>query len=364
MKICFFISNLLCGGAQRVVSILANRWVAQGNEVVIIYLHDTESAFQFDNKIRLIYLALNSLPKGWYVHRKAVRAFFKKENPDIIISFLEKANIVATSLMKPFNKQLIIISERNNPLTADCIKKNLLKKLLFFRFADKIVTQTENVTTYLTRRYFLSRRKCVVIPNPARKVEIYGTAPKIGPNTIIAMGRLAYQKGFDLLLMAFAHIIKKYPDWRLVIYGEGEERKSLEEQAKMMGIIKYVSFPGIVKDVFGVMKQAEIFVLSSRHEGMPNVLLEAMSSGCACVAYNCDYGPAELIDHEKSGLLVPVGDVNALVKSIQRLIANREERLLFCENAMKKARSFDEDVIFEKWDSLVKTLINTKKSAT
>jgi GalNAc-alpha-(1->4)-GalNAc-alpha-(1->3)-diNAcBac-PP-undecaprenol alpha-1,4-N-acetyl-D-galactosaminyltransferase len=148
-----------------------------------------------------------------------------------------------------------------------------------------------------------------------------------GEKNILAVGRLNRLKGFDRLIKAFSHLDQK--DWKLAIIGEGSERNNLENLIYDLNLEAYISMPGRTKAIEKWYKKSAIFVLSSRIEGFPNVLCEAMAYGCACVSFDCIAGPNEIITDKVDGYLVKNGDINALTAKMDFLINNSEEKIAF-----------------------------------
>jgi glycosyltransferase involved in cell wall biosynthesis len=150
---------------------------------------------------------------------------------------------------------------------------------------------------------------------------------------LVAVGRLTAQKGFDLLLDAFSNIAAAVPAWQLVIWGEGPERRDLERQVERLCLADRVRLPGLSEAPGSWVSTGSCFVLPSRYEGFPNVLLEAMRAGMAVVAFDCEYGPSELIEHERNGLLVANGDVRGLGQTLLRVMTNPSLRAYLAARA-------------------------------
>lgn len=192
--------------------------------------------------------------------------------------------------------------------------------------------------------------RLVAIPNPVqyRSTKACVDRPHDAPaRYILAVGRLHFQKGFDRLLYAFAGI--NDPDLFLVILGEGAERNALVELTHSLGIAKRVRLPGAVADTVPWYQHAICFVLSSRYEGWPNVLMEAMSNNCPVVSFNCRYGPSEIIEHGVCGLLVEEGDVDGLQKMITLLLLDIVLKETFSEQGIKRVGEFNISKIAEQW---------------
>jgi glycosyltransferase involved in cell wall biosynthesis len=194
------------------------------------------------------------------------------------------------------------------------------------------------------------------IPNTVRPLG----GPEVDPSTKVAvaagrLGRLG-QKGFDLLLAAWAQVAERHPDWRLVIHGEGELRPELESMTRELGLAGGVELPGAATDMGRAMAEGSVFVLSSRFEGFPLILLEAMSKGLACASFDCPTGPAEIIDHGGNGLIVPAEDVGALSRAIVELIEDERLRARLGSVARETAAEYEMAAIGPRWDQLLESL--------
>lgn len=356
MHIAFILSALGAGGAERVVSLIASHWAARGDTVTIIAFDAPEDPVyhEFDSRVRFVRLGaatqksagtsamFRSARRAWQL-RRALRRL----NPDRIISFLTKVNVL-TLLATIGSATPVIISERNN--LARQGMNGLWRRLAdaLYQRAAVIVMQTERSIACLPRN---ARDRALVIPNPLLRHETM--EPEAGARHLVAVGRLEAQKGFDLLISAFARISDLNPQWTLIIYGEGPERPVLEEQIRKERVDGRVLLPGLSAAPGGWVEHGSIFVLSSRFEGFPNVLGEAMAAGLAVVAFDCDFGPRDMISDGVDGILIPDGRVGALADALVRLMRDAPLRDRLGASAAQSAARFAPDRIIARWDAVV-----------
>lgn len=328
LHILFAVSYMKIGGSERVASLLCNEWVAQGNKVtlVITYQGFDPPEYPLDSRIKIIYLSssiyLSKIKLLNQLNRLlSLRNIVKELKPNIIISFITNVNI-AIILSTLWLKIPIIISERTNPKEDiyTSLEYRVIRRLLY-RFAKVLVVQTESLRTIFEK--YMPKRKIHIIPNPiVFPLPIY--EPKIHPENIVennkklllSVGRLEYEKGFDILIEAIGNIYSQFENWRFVILGEGSLRDKL-----MALIIRYrleskVLLPGKVGNIETWYKRADLFVMSSRYEGFPNALLEAMVYSIPVVTFDIP-GTREIIENFGSGWLVdPKSGALGLVKTL------------------------------------------------
>ena len=223
---------------------------------------------------------------------------------------------------------------------------------LYPRLDGLVVLTERDVERY---RALLGERPPVWrIPNSVQ--DIAPPFADMGTRTVLAAGRLKYQKAFELLIDAFAIVAPRHPDWELRILGHGHLRERLQAQVDALGLQEQVTLAGPTDDVPGEMARASIYALSSRFEGFPLVLIEAMSKGMAVAAFDCPTGPAELIDDHRNGLLVPAEDVPALAAAIAELIEDRELRERCGAGALETAREYTLEAVGRRWEAVLAEL--------
>lgn len=359
MKILFVISSLNPGGAERVMSNMANYWSSRARSVSLVTFSGNASFYPLNKNIKHIPIAIDRPSRSGLDLltinlRKAValREVFNLEKPDIIISFMVQANLISIIAAIGMNIPLIV-SERT---TIDySIKKQwrLLRRILYQRASTVVLLSSYDYSQYT----FLKNK--LIIQNPisleccANNFEIHERA-----KIILGVGRLDVIKGFDMLIKAFSLI--KLPDWKLVLVGDGPERAKLEDLARTNNISDKVIFEGVKNNVHDYYSQSSIFVLSSRMEGFPNALCEAMSHGLACVSFNCRTGPADIVTDGDDGFLVEPENTEQLAQKIKLLASNQTLRETMGNSAKNIREKLNIDTIMTKWDNLTKTMIEHK----
>lgn len=356
MKIVFVVSSLQSGGAERVVSLLANGLAQKGYCVEIICLNKHQIFYKIDDKVNISFITAPSQSSniiyGIFKNLRNVLRLahsFKINSPDIIVSFITKVNILSI-IANAFLRKPIIISERANPQMDPIGPILRTLRFIFYRTADRLVVQTDHAKSYF-QNFGVSQNK---IGNPVNGFNNYN-APKTSPKIMLGVGRLSKEKGFDLLIEAFH--AAQLQDWKLWIVGDGVERNDLENKVKSLGLTEKVVFWGKREDVGWFYQNAGIFVLPSRHEGFPNSLLEAMSSKLPVIAFNCNYGPSEIITNGDNGILIEAENVVLLAKELKNLATNDQLREKLAEKAVKITQTYNSKKIVSDWEILIKQLI-------
>ena len=248
----------------------------------------------------------------------------------------------------------MVISERNQPERPGLGRFTPFMRRVTYPFAAALVVQTEVMAAWARARF---RLPVHVLPNPVRLPSWQATAQDhAGATTIVAAGRLVRQKGFDILVESFAQIAQSHPAWTLVIYGEGPERASLEAQIRVLGLSGRVSLPGVTSDMPGALTRAGLFVLSSRYEGYPNVLVEALAASCPVVATDCPGAVAEILGGGEYGLLVPPEDKQALAAALTRAISDQGLRGGLSAQAREAVSGLDVGIVGRRWLALFESL--------
>ena len=357
MKILYVISSLGTGGAEKILVEQANYFNRKGYTVTIVIFNKDKVFYKLDSAIKI--LTLTYIPSNFFFFKYLqiiftmivrLKQVFIRENPDVIISFITKTNIYSTIAAK-LAKKIIILSEHTN------YKRNAYDTLGFMR---RIVYPYANAVVVLTnydKGMYKFLDNVYVVNNPLVLTNEHDNIIK--EKIILGVGRLIDLKGFDNLLKAFSAL--KAPEWKLIIIGEGPNRQILEKLALELSIQDKVEFPGVVTDVEKYYKQASIFVLSSKIEGFPNALCEAMGYGCPSISFDCLTGPGEIITNYEDGILVEPNNVTELTEAIQKVIDDKNLQNYLSTNSKKIIKRLDINRIMQRWINLIKDVKNHVK---
>ena len=353
MKIMFCISSLSKGGAERVISILTNKLIEE-NEIEIIVNTKLNTAYKFDKKIKILELDkkihTNPLLKNM-VRIKLIKKELEEEKPDIILTFLPMPSFRILYANRKL-KIPIIVADRNDPKQEykSFIYKFLMKWL--YPKADGFVFQTNEQKEYFKKEI---QEKSTIIFNPIKEeFLVEENNKKERENVIVSVGRLVEQKNQKLLINAFSKIAKKYPEYKLKIFGEGNLREELQKQIDDLNMKSKIHLCGVCDNIREQLEKAQIFVLPSNYGGMPNALIEAMALGCSVISTDCPCGgPRELIKNNENGILVPVNNEQELCNKIEYLIRNEEKAKIMGENAKKIKEKLNPNNILEQWENYI-----------
>ena len=368
MRVTLIIHALGGGGAERVMSIIANYWASQRWDITLIVLVDpTEPSFyHLDPRIELKSLGVAedsanlfmAIANTWR-RVKTLRREIVASKPDVTISFMNSVNVY--NIWACWNLNIpTIVSEHTYPGANDAgrIWQFLMKK--FYRYADVVTVLTQNAVPFYPPA---SGYQTIVMPNPIATPEPDISIERLLPTpSLISVGRLDPRKGFDLLFRAFDQIRDRHPDWQLTILGEGEIRSELEQLRSELKLEDCVHLPGAVKNVSEYLHQADLFVMSSRVEGFPMALCEAMACGLATITTDCLSGPSDIINSGVNGLLVPSQDVNALAMGLDALMSDPVKRQQLAQNAPQVLDRFGLEQVMVLWSEAVEQAISHRKS--
>lgn len=352
-RIIFIISDLGSGGAQRVIVTLSNYWVDMGFHVSILTLENKNSFYELDQRIfleqnknqRVDILGASLLKKILSNFKKIqnIRDVYGKYPNGIFISFIDRTNILSLIANIGLGRRLVVSERGNLSTTFLPFTWKFLRRMLYGK-AYLQIAQTKGVINEYVK-FGIPTKNVATISNPlSLRDSPLNNTPK--ENMLLAVGRLHVDKGFEDLIVAYR---QSGVTWPLYILGEGDERARLEKLISEFCLSNAVFLLGNIGDIANFYKRASIFILSSKTEGMPNVLLEAMEFGCACISSNCAYGPSEIIDDKVDGILYDVGNTLSLSKAIKELVDSKETITRLASNAKKKASFYSIESVSNKW---------------
>lgn len=350
MRIAFLIPGLKGGGAERFTVNITNTLCENpNNEIYLITGERKTGEYKTKKKIHRVILLSGSLIRDLC----RVRHYLKVNSIDVCVGIDIYANLIL-SINNINLMTTTVLSERTAPNHMPYSRLVKFLRKIFFCRADYYVFQTNDARSFYSRSI---QQRSIVIPNPVKE----GLPKRIEPikKEVVAVGRLDKVKNYELLLRAFKDIHKRYPDYKLRIFGDGNQKKHLVELSKNLAIDKNVVFEGFSSNVHNQIAHSDIFVMTSDLEGMPNSLIEAMTMGFPVISTDCPVGaPREMIGENENGLLIPIGDKCSLVRSINQLISDRELNRTLGKKAEKKSREYSIDIIKSKWEDVLSKMIS------
>jgi glycosyltransferase involved in cell wall biosynthesis len=365
MKLLLFIHSLSSGGAERALVTLANSWAAKGWRLSVVTIASSDSDFySLHPSIERYCLDLAGDSSGpvqalWSNWRRmvALRRLLRQCKPDVALGFMANANILlALSAARVKGVLAIGVEQVHPPRHPIGAAWEALRRWSYGKLTA-VIALTEASGTWLANH--TAARRVRVIPNPlAWPME--EIAPVVAPDSVgragrlrlLSVGRLVPQKGFDLLIKAFAICADMFPQWELVIVGEGPLREQLSEQIEGLGLDDRIFLPGRVGNIGAWYEQAHAYVMSSRFEGLGNVLIEAMGHGLPAVSFDCETGPGEIIKHGIDGLLVRPEDIDALAEAMAMLMVDERLRARLGKKAVEARHRCSLETVERQWNSV------------
>lgn len=398
------------GGTQKVVTTLANEWNRRGKNITVVTIYDHKDDYMLDKGIKriklnelegkesifdLIYLKLESLSNkikeykllyllvlpiqfklrtkgfkkyiqkyykqkkkqaGPYLHvvnrSKALRGIIKSENPSVVLSFIGSTNIL-TIIGSKFLGKRVVISERNDPAIQRLNHPYELLRPYIYKHASVVTANTNGALNYMKK--YVPGNKLVYVPNPL-DISVSNNGYRAINKTksyVLCVGRLHHQKAYDVLLKAFKEVSVKLDNWYLIILGKGELKSELHQMAEDLGLSNRIEWKGQVSNPQKYYEMADIYTLPSRHEGMSNSLLEAMSFGLPVIVSDACHGSLDIVQHNETGVVVPVEDHMALASAILRLANNESLRKSLGEAAEKTVTRFSIPNVLKTWEQVL-----------
>lgn len=362
-RLTLVVPSLAFGGAEHVVAKMAGYWAARGDAVTVITLAGSSGdTYSLDPAVTRVALDLVRESRGPIRaiannmgRVRKLRGAIACSSPDAVISFTDRMNVLTLLACQPL-KVGTVVSERIDPARQEIGRAWSWLRRRTYPNARALVVQTERVRRQMSD--VMRGGRIYVIPNyveaPPRLNRSEPTGDPSAVRWIVAMGRLAPQKGFDLLIEAFSRIAVRRPQWSLRIMGEGPARHDLERQVTANGLSNRIVLSGWEREPATVLQQCDLFVLSSRFEGFPNALLEAMACGLASVSFDCDSGPAEIVRNEIDGILVPAENIASLASALERLIVDESLRRRLGSEAAHVTERFGVEPYYARWEAVLR----------
>lgn len=368
MKIAFVIATMRAGGAERVAATLSAAWIEAGHSVQIITFEPvgTQPFYSLPAEIELQQLGLiqdsrNILSAIFKNIRRviALRRALRNSKPDVTLAFITETNVLTllANLRAPWPT---LVTEHIHPQFHRLGKFWEFLRRLSYPYADMVVVLTTNIAEWMRKEIGGEPR---VLQNPVARA---GLHTKVFDRTresfqLIAVGRLAHQKGYDFLIDAFARAVPAIPQWTLTIYGDGPERASLEQRIASYSMTDLIHLAGVTKDISAVYNQADAVVHAARYEGYPMVIAEALAAGKPIIAVDSPGAARELLGDGRYGVLTPSGDVNALASALVEVLSDRGRLESMAATASEAVSENDVGFIAEKWLKLFDEAVAKRK---
>lgn len=359
MHIAMLIGALTKGGTERVATNLADYFVSQGYRVTMVTQYRKENEYPLNPQVVRVISDItdDETTKNRIVNFKRrfnkLRNIWKKEKPDVILSFIGKNNMMAL-LTSRFLGIPVAVSVRGDPYQEYYNSWMRFMARHLFSVADGVILQTRRCFEFFPEKV---QGKAVILRNPVSTEFFRERYEGERDKTIVAVGRVDENKNHEMLIMAFAGIARKFPDYKLIIYGEGDCRRRLIHLVQELSLEHQIFLPGSIDHVADAIYKASVFVLSSNTEGVPNTLIEAMIMGTAVISTDCPCGgPADLIKHQVNGILTPVGDVEMLQENLQNLLIDLQTMMDFGEKAKETADIFSPEKVYGQWEEYLVSL--------
>ncbi|MBQ6363452.1 MAG: glycosyltransferase family 4 protein [Lachnospiraceae bacterium] len=353
-KLALFISSLNRGGSEREAVNIAENFLKNGHQVLIVTQYVNEDEYPLpDGAVRI--LAEREEPygdsaaeriRGFADRFLRLRRIWKKERPDVVLSFIGKNNVMA--IVTAMGTGVPVVAHVQGEAALEYPEGSLRKAaFVTFRHAAGVALQTERSRSFFPPAV---QAKCDVLANALSPDFIRPPYTGLKEKTITTVGRLDRNKNQRMLLKAFARIAENYPDYKLQIFGDGEDREILENMRSELGLTDRVNMPGSIRNVAEELEKTSLFVLTSDSEGLPNALIEAMALGVPSISTDTPSGgPAQLIEDGVNGLLIPPGDEDALTRAMRQMLDHPEAAARMGEAARAVTDTYAPETAMQRW---------------
>jgi glycosyltransferase involved in cell wall biosynthesis len=367
-RVAFHIYSLEHGGAERVTSILANKLSERDIEVTVFVMKAINcNSYRLAKDVRVVNVsmdpALENTGTGLLFNIRrlfVLRRLVKEFSPQVLYTMLVRGNVIGSFAMIGSGIPCVV-SERNDPKYDVVSMPWRILRRIAYSVCHGVVAQTPRVEQWLRHNTKASTIK--VISNPVEYPVPDGSpfieVPSHRGPMIVAVGRLCPQKQFTHLIAVFSALTREFPDWWLAILGDGPDRESLATQISDARMTEKISLVGRVGNMSDWYREADIFVMTSRYEGYPNALIEAMASGVPAVSYDCPSGPADVIQDGVNGMLVEPDSTDELERKMRLVMSDSSLAAELSERALEVRELLDPDVILAQWLSVVNLYISS-----
>ena len=361
MKILFLNTNIGYGGASKMMAEVANN-LCRSHEVTLLTFRDSSLSQSLAPEINHVHNPLYShkikvLEMAGQI--RALHKYLKRERFDLAVAFLHPSHYMLTLAAKG-TKTKVLLSERGDPYSRrnGGLFVRAVEKVI--QRADAYVFQSEGARDAYPKK---CRKKGRVIVNALPKKELPRHCPETAEKVIVHVARMELiQKRQDVMLRAFARFLETHPDYTLRFLGDGPEEEDMKRLAEELGVAGSVEFLGACKNVPQLIVNAEMFVLTSDYEGLPNAVLEAMAVGLPCISTDCSPGGARMIIEDgQNGFIVPCGDAESLADRMSRLADDASLRKQYSERAVRSLDRFDQAAVNAEWQTFVEQIGSSKK---
>lgn len=355
-NVAFFINDITSsGGTERVTCLISNMLQSTNDyNIVIISLNEAHGGIKFPLQDQVHTARINKTPRSGIYRFPIVCArlahLVQQYKTDVLIDVDGILDLYSIPVKILTRVKLISWEHFNYHQNPDVPYRKVSRQLAGI-FASAIVTLTKQDQQNYEQNLKFKRAKILTIPNP---MILQVTHPYTQDSkTIVSAGRLTYQKGFDMLVDVAAQVLPQHPDWQWLVLGDGEDHDALVEQARERGLSKQLHFLGRTDDLGAYLKQAAFFVMTSRFEGLPMVLLEAMAYSLPIISFDCETGPREIVQNGVNGYLVSCFDLNSMAAQINKLVESSSLRMTFTHHAKNDSTEFQPRSVQAKWVQLL-----------
>ena len=361
-KLAFYIGSLHKGGAERVFVNLAEYFMGQGYQVVMVtqYKYGSDEEYALDKRIKRVISDITpqettrSRIVNFFRRMSKLHNVWKTEQPDLVLSCVGKNNFmtVVTTMFSKTKPIVSVVGEAKEEYPNLIMKT--LANILFPRAAG-VILQTERSRTFFSKRV---GRTSVILPNSLNPAFIRPRFQGEREKRIVSVGRLDANKNHEMMIRAFANILPMYPEYTMTIYGDGELREQLQNLINSLGLEDKITLPGIIPNVADNIQKAALFLLTSYSEGISNALIEAMALGLPVIATDVPSGgTVELIQHNENGLIIQTGDQKGLEEAMNTILSDADFAEKLGSNACKIQERLAPDRVNEQWKRYFESII-------